>query len=149
MKVSINSSSLVQSIPLTECGDDVSNIDVIALGNGATSVYYGREDMLLRLVYLTTMTSADCENRLRRHKKRFSVICAEQNEFGGRVWNGDSGGPLLRRSNGALIGLVSFDDDYSDGCSSITNTTQVFTRIQAYFGWISKTTGLKVPVCGN
>lgn len=76
----------------TKCSKDLDNINVIAIGNGAAIVSVNMTgDSILRHVYLTTMPTAECQSRLKRHTNEpFSVICAEPNE-GKYVYHGDSG----------------------------------------------------------
>lgn len=57
---------------------------------------------------------------------------------------GDSGGPLIRESDGLLIGLMSFvqmDSSYS------SIELQVFTNIFYYFDWIAQVTAIQLPQC--
>lgn len=52
------------------------------------------------------------------------------------------GGPLLRKSDGAMIGISSAVMRYD-----VTVTGQYFTRVHRYFDWISEITGLEMPKC--
>lgn len=52
------------------------------------------------------------------------------------------GGPLLRKSDGTMIGVTSALIRYD-----VTVTKQYFTRIHHYFDWISEITGLELPKC--
>lgn len=59
-----------------------------------------------------------------------------------------TGGPLIQRSGGSLIGITSFgDDEIKQFPPRIT--IQAFTRIHTYFEWIEEVTGLEMPVCGK
>lgn len=132
-----------------KCGTDVDIIDVIAIGTGKTSLRrWVLNDFVLRHVYLTTIPSIVCENRLnRRHNETYSVICVDPND-GASVAPGDSGGPLIQRFDQSLIGITSFaDDEVQEFPPRIT--IQVFTQIHSYFDWIQRVTGLEMPMCGN
>lgn len=55
------------------------------------------------------------------------------------------GGPLLRQTNGDLIGVASFF--YGNQLPELTIELQIWTKIQAYYEWISEVTGLELPNC--
>lgn len=59
-----------------------------------------------------------------------------------------TGGALLRRSNGSLIGLTTFMDGDSD-YYPIEITLNAFTRIHTFYEWIAEKTDLDMPVCAN
>lgn len=74
-----------------KCGTDLDNIDVVAIGNGATSRRANMPyDNLLRYADFTTMSSDECDNFLKKHNKTYSVICLEPKD-GASVSRGDSG----------------------------------------------------------
>lgn len=75
-----------------KCDSDLDNIDVVAIGNGATVASMQMTgDSILHHVYLKTMSSDECKNRLKRHTNElFAVICADPHE-GKYVYHGDSG----------------------------------------------------------
>lgn len=59
-----------------------------------------------------------------------------------------SGGPLLRSSDKAIIGITS----YAEMAAKELNRkypviVQVFTNVHYYFDWISEITGLDMPKC--
>lgn len=47
---------------------------------------------------------------------------------------GDSGGPLIERSTGSLVGIVS----WGEGCG-LADKPGVYTRVSAYADWIDET----------
>lgn len=49
------------------------------------------KDLLLRYVYLKTLSSKDCENHVAEHGWGNASLCAEPNSYGGHVYLGDSG----------------------------------------------------------
>lgn len=55
------------------------------------------------------------------------------------------GGPLLRSSDFSLIGVTNFGS--FDDVKKQTMSLQVFAYIPHYFNWISKITGLEMPIC--
>lgn len=60
------------------------------------------------------------------------------------------GGPLLRKSDGTLIGITSGGRTTTTGIffKKTTATSQEFTKIHYYFDWIAEKTGIKLPNCG-
>lgn len=87
----IKPNQYVQPIQLpTECGDDLENVEVVAIGNGLTSIWGPRWDTILREAHLTTMSAKECDDRVKKHGKNFSVICAKPNN-GQSTCKGDSG----------------------------------------------------------
>lgn len=89
----IERNAFIQPVSISnKCDIDLDNIDVIAIGNGKVSMRGGElRDYMLRHVYLTTISSDECVNRVdRRHNGTFSVICANPND-GASIARGDSG----------------------------------------------------------
>lgn len=89
----------------TECGNDLENIDVIAIGNGITSIFGKRWDTILREIHLTTMSSEECNNRMQEYAGSFSVICAKPNN-GQSISKGDSGKhskTILKQMNQIMV----------------------------------------------
>lgn len=82
----------IQPIALpTECGNNLENIEVVAVGNGLTYRGGRRHDTLLRHVNLTTMSFEDCNDYLtKKHDLSYSVICTRVSS-GRSICNGDSG----------------------------------------------------------
>lgn len=81
----------VQPIQLpTECGDDLENIDVIAVGAGLTKFSGMLTEVVIRHAYLKTMSADDCRNTLNNFSMPNTVICAPPNN-GQCVSHGDSG----------------------------------------------------------
>lgn len=76
----------------SKCGTDLDNIDVIAIGNGRTSLsFWETPDHVLRHAYLKTISSDECLERVKaRHKGPYSVICVNPNDGAGCA-RGDSG----------------------------------------------------------
>lgn len=90
-------SPYIQLVNLSsKCDTDLGNIDAIAIGNGDISMRaYKPRDNLVRFAHLTTMSSAECEHRTKKHNNSFAIICAEPKNDA-CVAHGDSGNELSR-----------------------------------------------------
>lgn len=85
------SSPYIHPIQLpTECGDDLENVDVIAIGNGLTEMYLNSDDKRVRHIHQKTMSFKDCDHAEKKHGKTFDVICTSANVTH-TIWHGDSG----------------------------------------------------------
>lgn len=123
----------------------LGNENVIAIGNGLTNIDSIDNDKKMRHAQFTTMAPDQCISKLSSSHKMNTIICANSSN-GQSVFFGDSGGPLIRESDGLLIGLMSFvqmDSSYS------SIELQVFTNIFYYFDWISQVTTIKLPQCSG
>lgn len=152
---------------LAKCDDNLDNINVVAVGNGITVLGRGIEDRLLRQANLTTMSVDESKQRLDNFDRHDLVVCVEP-KLGRSTFLGDSGeyhawtksmpeqtsksiffslgGPLLRGSDGALIGLTSFTRGIDDPPEI---KLSVFTRVPMFYRWISEMTGLELSKCLN
>lgn len=54
------------------------------------------------------------------------------------------GGPMVKKSDGSLIGILSFAHGTTD---PPVIEVQVYTRVHAYYDWIKEMTGISTPVC--
>lgn len=157
----------------TKCHYNFGDVDVIAVGNGQKSKdSYGSGDLLMRHIYLKTMSFDDSLDGLEDFSEPHTVICTEPISDRS-IFYGDSGiymsktnfiifcnissqysidilanmifsagGPLLRQSDGTLIGITS-----ALRFNAYATTLNVFTKIQSMYDWISATTGLDLPLC--
>lgn len=59
------------------------------------------------------------------------------------------GGPLVRKSDGMLIGLsiATILDTPSSRSSKVFPVNQLFTKVSSYFDWMSEITKLDLPNC--
>lgn len=100
-------------------------------------------DTTLRHGYSQTIPHEHCAAALKDIPDPNSIICAisitQQN-----IFKGDSGGPLIRKEDGALIGISSLALKRKK-CDDID--LQVFTKVSYFFSWISMKTGLHLPKC--
>lgn len=56
-----------------------------------------------------------------------------------------SGGPLIRHSDSALIGVTSYAQVAKNRMDPVDG--QIYTKIHYYFEWISMKTGIELPIC--
>lgn len=103
-KVQFTSSIQPAHLPTT-C-ESTENIDVIALGNGATSNEAGISPQL-RFALLKTLPLNICRRVFPIILLRKSLLCAYNDVVPQSVCQGDSGGPLIK-SDGTLIGVSCF-----------------------------------------
>lgn len=136
-------SPYIQSIRLpTDCQSN-ENVASIIMGNGASSNEL-KITPILQFGFLKVTTSNACLRPLEISLYRGSVICAVSN-IKQSICKGDSGGPLVRAYDNTLIGVASFGPPKP--CAD--EEPQGFTNILYFSGWISGTTGLKLPVCST
>lgn len=69
------------------------------------------------------------------------IVCAIS-KGEGKVFFGDSGGPVVRETDGAVVAVSSA---VSYGIERINE--HAFTQISYYFDWIATKTGLNLPKC--
>lgn len=107
MPIKVQFSWYIQPVLLPKTCETNENIEVIAMGNGATS-NTGIVSPQLQFAVLKTLPMKTCRKKFSFLFWRKSVICAIDKENGQSVCMGDSGGPLLRVSDRTLIGISSF-----------------------------------------
>lgn len=134
----IRFSEIIQPIALSNVHEIEDYTEVIAIGSGHIDSTQ-ENAKVLQWAPLDTIPMEICSKFYKFVGSSESVFCAvsEQNRS---VCVGDSGGPLIRKDDNKLMGVASFArvDDYS------ANWPQGFTKVSAYFGWISNITGLKL-----
>lgn len=133
-------SNTIQPIELPTTCDSNINISAIIVGNGDVSIENDAEAKILQWARVTTIPFEKCKKEYEYISK--SIICAESVEDR-TIGDGDSGGPLIRFSDGRLIGVTSF----SHADSPSLKEPQGFTHVISYFNWISQVTGMKLPKC--
>lgn len=137
----IKFSETVQPIALPATCEIADYVQVIAIGNGYVNATYENAP-ILQWAPLTTFSLETCLNIYKFVGPSNSILCAASMQKRS-VCSADSGGPLIRRDDNTLIGIVSFAR--VDDCSA--GWPQGFTRITFYYQWISKVTGLKLAEC--
>lgn len=130
----------------TNCGQNLDYQNVVAAGRGLISTD-GSRDSLLRYATFRTMPRHLCYDAASRAIHPKSLICAlsEKDQY---VYSGDSGGPLVLQKDYTLVGVASFVQKFDRihmAQQSIHN--QAFQNIHFYFEWISRITGIQLPVC--
>lgn len=171
----------VQPVALpTDCGAYLWTDDeyVMVIGNGRTSEKDSDADMdsRLRHAFLHTVPTKQCA-AMTPESLPGSVLCSlptnGQSTFRGDsgmrtsfvhlmdhccstyyifiYWCNFSGGPVIRQSDGVLIGHVSGGRIESKGFffKKHTMVFQVFTNFHFHFDWIANVTGLNLPRCGH
>ncbi|XP_055323342.1 transmembrane protease serine 9-like [Sitodiplosis mosellana] len=135
-------SDYIQPVKLSTTCKIPEKTESIAIGNGAINDKSGLSPQL-QYAILKTAPLKVCRKVYPLLFWRKSVICASNGLQQQSICRGDSGGPLISRSNHTLIGLSSFVR--LEGCE--TGLPQGFTNIHSYFEWIRQVTGLEVPNC--
>lgn len=102
----IQFSQYIQPVQLPSVCETPKNIEVIAIGRGATSDHSGISRQL-RFAELTTLSTSDCRKTFPFLIFRKSVICAQNQASLQSICKGDSGSALITKSNGILIGISS------------------------------------------
>lgn len=131
-----------------DCGNVLDNQAAVAAGRGIISTN-GTLDRRLRYAALQTAPRHICHKVANPNLQPTSLICAIS-KSGQYVYNGDSGGPLIRQRDSTLIGVASF-------VRKMVNTeiegnfvvNQFFQNIHFHFNWISNITGLELPACSR
>lgn len=154
-----------------DCGKHLDNEKAIVIGTGQASFYFEDLQPDLHHAYLQILPSDDCKEVSGHFGAPESLICTNSTD-GQSPYRGDSGnnrflfackfhgkyswiaafcfsgGPLLRQSDGSLIGLASFVRLKSwHLLRRIPAQVQGFTKVHYFFEWISKVTEIKLPKC--
>lgn len=111
------------------------------VGNGQTEMHEPIQDTTLRQANLRTLSYRKCEGMYKRTLSPYWIICAIP-KGEGKVFFGDSGGPVIRESDGAVVAVSSTVLHNFLGIKE-----HAFTQISYYFDWISAKTGLSLPKC--
>lgn len=98
--------SEIRPVRMPRTCDSTENIEVIAMGHGSMKIG-GSFASELQFANLKTLSIKECRKALPVILFRTSVICASNTARNQTVFDGDSGGPLIR-SDGTLIGITSF-----------------------------------------
>lgn len=132
----------VKPVKLSSKCESTENLDVLVVGNG---IQDEAEDYkmpaVLQYTKLKTMTDRKCIQYYPFISSK-QKICAG-NRDGSSACYGDSGGPLIRTKDNALIGILNFT--HKSGCFG--GYPQVFSNIFYYYSWISEITSIKLPEC--
>lgn len=131
---SIQFSELIQSIKIAESFNVDDQEDLIAIGNGIQG-NGGSIAEKLEWIQMVPISAIECRNIYPIISTRKSIFCA-RNEDGGSISFGDSGGPIIRKSDNKLIGISSF----VHGSGTDKGIPQAFTDITTYTKWIRSVT---------
>lgn len=100
----------------------------------STTGIFERASARLREAKLRVMPAAACEAvRAYAGTLTSETICAGSGAAGRDACTWDSGGPLVRVADGALVGIVS----RGYGCG-LKDVPGIYTRVGSYRGWIEK-----------
>lgn len=134
----------VKPVKLLSSCESTESLDTIIIGNGIQNETKGY-DMpapVLQWTVLKTMTAIKCKQYYSFISSK-EKICAGNQEMRSAGCRGDSGGPLIRMKDSALIGVFSFT--HVSGCTG--GYPQAFINVCHYYSWISKITSIKLPDC--
>lgn len=132
----------IRPVEFSKTCDSNENVEVIVMGNGVTKMSSRRNANVLQWAPLRTIPAQECAKTYKIMEFRKSVICA-QTDASRTVCYGDSGSPMIRKSDNALIGLAIFVGKY--GCGS--GLPQAFTNVVWYHRYITTITGIELPQC--
>lgn len=128
----------IQPALLPKSKDLFEGKDVIASGWGLKSTDDQNVASELQWAPMHIIPNEDCAQIYTSLIVRDTTICAQGNAKES-VCNGDSGGPIVLKSdNRTLIGVTSFGS--SSGCDF--GIPQGFSRVTSYLQWIQDTTGI-------
>lgn len=149
----IQPSPFVRPVKLpSDCGESLANEIALVAGRGVTSID-GSRDRRLRYATLKTLPRHVCYKTTHPSIHPKSLICAVSIDDGQFAYSGDSGGPLMRQRDNTLIGIASFvrqaESKPIDGINTKSVRSQAFQNVHFYFPWISRITGIRVPVCSR
>lgn len=117
------------------------NINVVAMGFGWTNMTSKKQSSTLQHATLRTIPCNEYLDTLGFFIFRTSILCAKSYKKQS-ICNGDSGSPLIRKSDNTLVGIVSFGIKGNNA-----DYPQVFTSVHSYHKWISSVTGIQLPSC--
>ncbi|XP_055323662.1 trypsin-7-like [Sitodiplosis mosellana] len=121
----------IQPVKLpTACKSTLHNIDAFAMGHGITSDDASTCNELI-FSFLKTLSPADCRDTFPVSSKHTTIICAQNAVKGQSVCRDDSGGPLVSRANGTLIGISSGGVLQMDVTKACRKDSQMYTLISA------------------
>lgn len=104
----VNFTEYVQAVPLPKVCDSTEGIDTLVMGTGATSNSVSAFNPQLSFACLQTISASECQNTFPFFSTRKSVICAQNSVNNQSICNGDSGGPMVTKSDGILIAVSAF-----------------------------------------
>lgn len=143
MASSLTLNDYVQPIPLVKRSHVPYSFEaekVIVSGWGRTSDASSSSSQILKFVELTVEDLNICISNYGSTKVTANHICTKSETGTKGACSGDSGGPMVSKCNGCLIGIVSFNA--ATGCESGGPT--VYTRVANYLDWIKGITNLNV-----
>lgn len=133
----------VQPARLPSKCESVENLDVITMGNGATSDFNTNISEQMHFAVMKTLPMHTCRKTFPFLLFRKSVFCAQNEKKDQSICSGDSGSPIIRASDGTFIGVTVIG--HAGDCES--GEPQGFTNLYSYLKWIKKHTGINVPSC--
>lgn len=132
---SIPFSESIQSIDIAESFDVDAHEELITIGNGKKGST-GELAEKLEWIPVVSISETECRKFFPIIFDRKSIFCA-QNKDDRSVSFGDSGGPIVRKSDNKLVGISSF----IHGIGTERGYPQAFTDITIYEKWIKTKTG--------
>lgn len=145
----IRFSQHIQPVKLPENCDELDIPEAMrAIGSGKTQINqeFDEIDGLVRHVALETVDLGSHPIlKYRSYLKSAAVFftVSPDNTFRSTL-GGDSGGPLMRQSDGVQCGIIV---GFFECSQSARYSYQEFTKIAYFFDWISHETGLRLPKC--
>lgn len=134
MVMKMNGFSNRTPIVLDDGSNELSDgTELITIGWGHT-YYYGTPSNILREVEIDYMNNSHCSNKYQDFRSITDQMFCAGRTVGDTTYDsctGDSGGPIIRKSDGKQVGIASWGRE----CAN-PNYPGVYSRISSAYDWI-------------
>lgn len=132
----------IQPVKLpTSCESNI-NVKGIIIGNGSVKEKTDVLASILQWAPVKIIPFKICEELYLFVREAKTILCAI-NIDGRTIKKGDSGSPLIRESDGQLLGVANFQQPIEFDSTA----PQGFNDFVKHSEWISSVTGIELPIC--